>query len=158
MIDLYGIHAGFPGLADAEKMRRLPLKRVEHLEQAFAADIGDPRFIPHIQLHEFESLLFAEPAKFEIFFPGSEKPAAALQAIADAHASPEDIDDGQTTAPSKRIIAQIPAYAGAKAAAAPQLAAAIGLDVIRGKCSHFAAWLSLLERLGDVGAGRDCRQ
>ena len=47
----------------------------------------------------------------------------------------------------------IPVYEGAKAAAAPQLAAAIGLDVIRGKCSHFAAWLSLLEKLGEAGAG-----
>ncbi|MGH7135019.1 MAG: DUF4276 family protein, partial [Pirellulales bacterium] len=134
MIDLYGIHAGFPGLADAEKLRRSPIKRVEYLENAFATDIGDLRFIAHIQLHEFESLLFAEPAKFELFFPDDEKPIAALQAVADAHASPEEIDDGPTTAPSKRIIAQIPAYEGAKAAAAPQLAAAIGLDVIRGKC------------------------
>jgi hypothetical protein len=124
------------------------LKRVEHLEQAFAADIADARFVPHVQLHEFESLLFAEPAKFEIFFPSCEKPVAALQAVADAHASPEEIDDGPTTAPSKRT-----AYEGAKAAAAPQLAAAIGLDVMRGKCSHFAAWLSSLERLGEVGAG-----
>lgn len=150
MIDLYGILVGFPGLAAAEKLRHSPVKRVEHLENAFSADIGDPRFIAHIQLHEFESLLFAEPAKFALFFPADEKPVAALQAVADAHASPEDIDDGPTTAPSKRIIALIPAYEGAKATAAPQLAAAIGLEVIRGQCPHFAAWLSLLEKLGEV--------
>lgn len=54
MIDLYGIHAGFPGVAEAEKLRHSPVKRVEHLENAFATDIGDPRFIPHIQ----RSLLF----------------------------------------------------------------------------------------------------
>ncbi|HQU45414.1 MAG TPA: DUF4276 family protein [Pirellulales bacterium] len=147
MIDLYGIHTGFPGLAEAEKLRHSPAKRVECLENAFAADIGAPRFIPHIQLHEFESLLFAEPAKFELFFPGSEKTVAALKAVADAHASPEEIDDGPTTAPSKRIIALIPAYEGSKATAAPQLAAAIGLETIRGKCPHFAAWLTLLESL-----------
>lgn len=52
MIDLYAIHPNFPGLAEAELMRQDPLKRVELLEQRFAEDIGDQRFIPYIQLHE----------------------------------------------------------------------------------------------------------
>src|SRR5438128_7370767 len=41
LIDLYGIHAEFPGLDEAEKLRPLPDKRVEFLERAFAKDIGD---------------------------------------------------------------------------------------------------------------------
>src|SRR5947209_10872159 len=44
MIDLYAIHAEFPGLDAGEKLRHLPDKRVECLELAFAKDIGDPRF------------------------------------------------------------------------------------------------------------------
>jgi len=58
MIDLYAIHAKFPGLAEAEQLRHLPDKRVEALEQAFANDIGDRRFVPYIQLHEYEAYLF----------------------------------------------------------------------------------------------------
>jgi len=149
MIDLYGIQADFPGLNEAEKLRHLPQKRVELLEQAFADDIGDRRFIPHIQLFEFETMLFVEHSQLERFFPGRGRPIAALQAIADAHPSPEVIDDGPATAPSKRIIAQISAYEQAKPAAGPQVAAQIGLTAIRARCPHFAAWLSRLEKLGE---------
>ena len=55
MIDLYAIPNDFPGLEAAEKLRHSPTKRVEALEQAFAQDISDWRFIPYIQLHEYEA-------------------------------------------------------------------------------------------------------
>jgi hypothetical protein len=148
MIDLYAIHAGFPGLAEAEKLRRSPKQRVEFLEKSFAKDIGDARFVPYIQLHEFEAYLFSEPKWFEHFYDDHAKQIAALQTIADAHESPELIDDGQHTAPSKRIIAELPDYEDAKAAVGPQIAQLIGLDAIRSRCPHFAAWLVRLEELG----------
>ncbi len=68
MIDLYAIHTDFPGLEDAEKLRHLPGQRVDKLEESFAADIGDPRFIPHIQLYEFEAILFCDPAAFSSLY------------------------------------------------------------------------------------------
>lgn len=40
--------------------------KVAVIEKALADDIDDGRFIPYIQLHEFETLLFADPRKFEI--------------------------------------------------------------------------------------------
>ena len=148
MIDLYGIHAEFPGLAEGEKLRHMPDKRVEFLEQAFARDIGDQRFVPYIQMYEFEAYLFSDPTCFEYFYDHHNKQIAALKAIADGHAMPELIDDGQHSAPSKRIIAQLPDYEDAKSAVGPQVAELIGLGAIRGKCPHFAAWLSRLEKLG----------
>jgi hypothetical protein len=148
MIDLYGIHSDFPGLAEAENLRHLPRQRVEQLEEEFANDINDRRFIPHIQLHEFEAILFVNPAAFETFYADCAKQIVALQAIAQTHASPEDIDDGAQTAPSKRLIAQFPDYEGAKRIAGPQIAANIGLEAVRGKCPHFDAWLARLEKLG----------
>jgi len=148
MIDLYAIHAEFPGLAEAEKLRHLPEKRVQTLEQAFSNDIDDDRFVPYIQLHEYEAYLFSDPSWFGYFYDHHEKQIAALKAIADCYATPELIDDGQDSAPSKRIIAEIPDYNGAKSAVGPQVAELIGLDVIRGKCPHFAAWLAQLEKLG----------
>jgi hypothetical protein len=57
MMDLYALPDDFPGWKEAEHLRRSPYKRVELLERAFADDIGDPRFIPHIQLHEYEAYL-----------------------------------------------------------------------------------------------------
>jgi hypothetical protein len=111
MIDLYGIYGEFPGLADAEKLRQTPDKRVEALEEAFAKDIGDIRFVPYIQLHEYEAYLFSDPTWFRYFYDHHEKQIAALKAIADGHATPELIDDGQHSSPSKRIIAELPDYA-----------------------------------------------
>lgn len=148
MIDLYAIHANFPGLAEAEKLRHMPDKRVEALEQAFAKDISDGRFVPYIQLHEYEAYLFSDPTCFRSFYNHHERQIAALKAIADRHATPELIDDGPHSAPSKRIVAELPDYEGARPAIGPQVAELIGLDVIRDKCPHFAAWLSRLERLG----------
>ena len=71
-----------------------------------------------------------------------------LQKVADSVDSPELIDDGQHSAPSKRIIEQIPAYKRLKTSVGPQMAADIGLRAIRLKCPHFDAWISRLEGLG----------
>ncbi|HET9228176.1 MAG TPA: DUF4276 family protein, partial [Thermoanaerobaculia bacterium] len=151
MIDLYAIHADLPGLAEAEKLRHMPDKRVEALEKAFADDIQDDRFIPYIQLHEYEAYLFSDPTWFGFFYERHERQIAALKAIADSYATPELIDDGPASAPSKRIIAEIPDYKGAKPAVGPQVAELIGLNVIRGKCPHFSSWFEKLERLGTQG-------
>ena len=150
MIDLYGIPTDFPGAAEADSLRHVPQERVEAFERAFAKDIGDGRFLPYIQLHEYEAYLFTDVTCFRYFYDHHETQIDALKAIADAHATPELIDDGQHSAPSKRIIAQLPDYEDAKSTVGPLVAERIGLEVIRGKCPHFAAWLSRLERLGDA--------
>lgn len=149
MIDLYAIHTEFPGLVEAEKLRHMPDKRIEALERAFAEDIGDARFVPYIQLHEYETYLFSDPIWFKYFYDHHDKQIAALETIADKHATPELINDGRHSAPSKRIIAELPDYEAAKTVEGPQIAELIGLAVIRAKCPHFAAWLSRLERLGE---------
>ena len=147
MIDLYAIAPDFPGLAESESLRQNPIKRVELLEQRFAEDISDYRFIPYIQLHEYEAYLFADPTCFEYLDAGRTKEIEALQAIANQYETPELINDGQQTAPSKRIIARFPDYEKAKPAFAPQLAERIGLEVIRSRCPHFNTWLLRLESL-----------
>ncbi|HIK10361.1 MAG TPA: DUF4276 family protein [Oscillatoriaceae cyanobacterium M33_DOE_052] len=147
MIDLYAISAQFPGLSESEKLRQNPTERVEFLEQCFAEDIGDARFIPYIQLHEYEAYLFCDPTCFEFVYDNCSRQIAALKNIAAQHDNPELINDGQHTAPSKRIIAQFPAYETGKTADGSQLGELIGLEVIRSKCLHFNAWLSRLESL-----------
>ncbi len=149
MIDLYAIAPDFPGLAEAESLRQNPVERVEFLEQRFAEDINDYRFIPYIQLHEYEAYLFADPTCFEYLDARRTKEIEALRAIANQYETPELINDGQDTAPSKRIIAQFPDYGRAKSAFGPQLAERIGLQVIRSRCPHFNTWLSRLESLNN---------
>ena len=152
MIDLYAIHADFPGLAEAEKLRQMPHKRVEAIEEAFATDICDVRFVLYIQLHEFEACLFSDPTCFEYFYDHHGKQIAALQAIAGRHETPEEIDDRPQKAPSKRIIDKFPDYEDAKPVIGPQVAELIGIRTIRDRCPHFAGWLARLEKLGISGS------
>ncbi len=81
MIDLYAIHSDFPGLDEAKLMSQDPFARVKFLEQKFAEDIGDRRFIPYIQLHEYEAYLFSKPACFEYLSAGNNQEIKALQDV-----------------------------------------------------------------------------
>ena len=147
MVDLYALPADFPGTTAGAGMRDVPHRRVETIEAAWAEETGDPRFIPHVQLHEFEAYLFADIAQLGGFFE-NRSAMRALQKIADAHDSPELIDDGQHTAPSKRIETHIRSYKRMKPVAGPQTAQRIGLPRIRAVCPHFGRWLTRLEQLG----------
>lgn len=155
MIDLYSLPKDFPGYAAAEALRVAPRSRVAALEQALARDVcPDPaRFLPYIQLHEYEALLFVDPEEMQYFYPEHLDALAELRRVAEAHESPELINDGDATAPSKRIIAQFPDYDGAKVVVGPQVAEVIGLDRLRAKCPHFSDWVSRLEQLGDSTPG-----
>ena len=149
MIDLYAIAADFPRLKDADKYQD-PVEKVNFLEQCFREDISDSRFIPYIQLHEYEAYLFANPTYFGDINPSNKRGAKALEAIAQKHDSPELINDGLHTAPSKRIIKHFPEYGTAKVIYGPLLAEKIGLSVIREQCQHFNHWLSKLESLNSA--------
>lgn len=143
MFDLYRLPNDFPGYADGARASD-PYDRVTILEAALSEDIGDRRFIPYIQLHEFEALLFSDAAKLNTQFPEYPDEIHRLAATASTIGSPELVDDGPTTAPSKRIVAAIPEYESRKASAGPIVAAKIGLPVLQSKCRHFREWLERL--------------
>ena len=146
MFDLFRLPSGFPQYAEAKK-KPDPYQRVGRLEEGFAGDLSHPRFLPYIQLHEFEALLLASPAHFDVMFPDAEKAVGNLCDMAAKFESPELIDDGPETAPSKRIIKEIPTYESRKASAGPAIAARIGLDTIRKP-------LSALPTTGSSGSSR----
>jgi len=148
MIDLYAIHSNFPGLEEAEKWRNAPYKRVEALERSWFDETSDARFIPFIQLYEFEAYLFSDVSQFAFFFDNADSKISALQRVADGVLSPELINDGQHTAPSKRINDQFSEYERSKTRVGPQMAERIGLENIRSKCPHFRTWIERLESLG----------
>ena len=89
MIDLYGLHADFPGVEKADKLRNDPYRRVEVLECSWLAETGDRRFIPYIQLHEFEAYLFSDVSKFGFFFDNAGTQVLALKKTVDDARSPE---------------------------------------------------------------------
>jgi len=73
MIDLYAIHADMPGRGEAEQLRYDPQRRVEAMEATFANDIGDERFVPYIQLHEYEACLFVDVTQLGYFYEQADK-------------------------------------------------------------------------------------
>ena len=148
MIDLYALPGDFPGFEKADRHRADPYRRVAALEQAWADETADRRFIPFIQLHEYEAYLFADVSRLSHFYDDSDAEIEALRRVVVGAGSPELIDDGRQTAPSKRIIEQFPDYEHKKATVGPQAAEGIGLATIRCRCRHFAQWLGRLERLG----------
>ena len=144
MFDLYKLPDDFPGYTDPKSVDD-PYQRVAALEKAFSEDIADSRFIPYIQLHEFEALLLADPRKLERQFYEYEVEIDKLVDMVAGFDSPELIDDDN--APSKRIISEIREYEYFKKSAAPIVADAIGLPVLRKTCRHFGEWLATLEAL-----------
>jgi Domain of unknown function (DUF4276) len=150
MIDLYGLGAGFPRYPPPQNLSNIA--KVQYIENAVKDDIceevpelrPDVRFIPYLQLHEYEALLFSDPTAFAdgINHPGL---AHAFQNVCNAFDSPEDINDNPTTAPSKRVLAVCPSYR--KVIEGTRAAIAVGMPRMREQCRHFREWIGALESL-----------
>lgn len=142
MFDLYALPTDFPGMQNAS------LKGIEKsifIENEFKADIGNTRFLPYIQTHEFEALIFCDTSKVDEVIPDcfiSKK----LEAIKCLYASPELINDSPQTAPSKRILSLHRSYN--KVLYGTRIIKKIGLNNLMNECQHFASWIHSLRNLG----------
>jgi len=143
MFDLYALPSDFPDYDQCERFE--PYTRVEALENAFKLAIFDRRFLPYIQIHEFEALILADPTKLDWEYLEHERAIRNLVDMVNEQ-NPELINDGPETAPSKRNLREIPEYD--KATAGVSVAAHIGLPTLRKKCRHFDEWVTQLESLG----------
>lgn len=142
MIDLYAL-PNYPGQHEPSSS---PVEKVQNIEMALRGEIKNPRWLPYIQLHEFEALLYADLDALDNAAPNFDLSAAIGSLKAEvAGLQPEDIDEGRQTAPSKRILRRIPEYA--KAQLGPAAAKGIGLQRLRDACPHFREWLERLEGL-----------
>jgi hypothetical protein len=146
MFDFYARPIDFP----AAPATGTPRQRVETVERAFAADIGDQRFIPYLSLHEYEALLFSDPDVIATQLLADSSQRKALHQIREAFQTPEDIDESWDTAPGNRIRKLFPKYS--KDVTGSLIATAIGLPKIREHCTHFHQWLTQLEALGTQNA------
>jgi len=145
MFDLYALPDDFPGYADARRELD-PYRRVAVLEAALKQDFGHRRFLPYVQLHEFEALILADPQRLDWVYLEHEGAIQRLVEMVEGQ-NPELINDRPEAAPSKRIIEEIPAYEHQKASVGPVVAGKVGLAVLKERCRHFSAWLGQLERL-----------
>jgi hypothetical protein len=150
MLDFYGLGEGFPG---GPVPSHLPsISKVTHIEQAIKAEIcelipdlrPDLRFLPYIQLHEYEGLLFSDPPAFAEAISQPHL-AERFQRVRDEFPTPEDINDNPATAPSKRVLQAYGSYR--KVIHGTIAARGIGIEAMRRECPHFRDWIERLEVL-----------
>lgn len=141
LFDYYGFPDDAPGMAD-RPAGATARQRAQHVEAAFARDIKRSHFIPFLALHEIETWLFCGLEEAAWAFPEGAK-LDKLRAMRDAVSSPEELNDGYLTAPSRRIMGACPDYQ--KAINGPMVLEAIGVEAIRRLCPHFDSWLTALD-------------
>lgn len=146
-VDYYRIRDSynFPGWMNSKSITDI-YDRMRYLFEQMSLDIEinlRSRFIPYIQLHEFEGLLFSDISVFPNNFTKDELDFSLLEtAVKSAH-TPEEINNGPNTAPSERLKRAIKGYD--KIVYGSCLASDIGLKTIREKCILFNEWIEKLE-------------
>ena len=148
-IDFYAIyeHHDFPDWRQslAEPSKSIKMIVLENGMRNSIAPNLQPRFIPYIQLHEFEALIFSDYSSFEEYYEPREANFNRLREICSNNPNPEEINDSPTTAPSKRLETNIRRYD--KVTHGPDICEIIGLPKIRSKCPRFHEWITKLERI-----------
>jgi hypothetical protein len=145
--DLYRLPDDFPRFKELQKKPE-PLQRVVCLEKAFENDVGHEQFIPYIQLFEFEALLFSDVQTIDecvTLTLDSPSQLKKLHHIRNQYPTPEHINDGENTAPSKRLGTLYPHYD--KVLHGSLISESIGLKKMRQECQHFDKWVSCLENM-----------
>lgn len=148
--DYYGLPQGFPGkdtlVAHADIRDKAAAVQDAMVDELIRFIGQDPmrRFIPFVQMYEFEALLFSDPEAFAI---GVDRIALNqhLSAISAQFETPEHINNSPVIAPSKRIEALIADYQ--KPLMGTLAALEVGLDVMRARCALFNDWLTRIESL-----------
>lgn len=143
MIDFFRLPDDFPGYKHAKEKINGNQLQIEYIESEVSQRINHRRFVPYLQLHEFEGLLFTDMKGFNQVPDCNAEVLAALKVIVDGYPNPELINDGPETAPSKRLKRIIPGYD--KPLYGVYIALENGLDSIINKCPRFKNWLEVLE-------------
>lgn len=149
MFDYYALPNDFPGFLESAKIQDVR-NRIISLEQNFAQDIDNNDFIPYIQLHEFETLLFVDITKLVSEYPLCVDAINTLKIETDVYGDPELINDSPETAPSKRIIKALEnQYNYNKVQSGAIVTSKIGIDSLLQNCHHFNEWITRIVSISD---------
>ena len=143
MLDYYALPTDFPGFS---AQTGSCYEKTAHLEQEFAQNINKANFLPYLQLHEFEALLFSSIDDIVDTMPNGDRKRVDLEAIKREFSNPEEINNRPETCPSRRLLGLFPDYN--KTVYGTLISSNIGLDVMRRECPHFNEWLVKLEAVG----------
>lgn len=149
MFDYFRLDPNWPGNVNIqgnptaiEKAERIEKETFVKIKELFPEHNVEGRFIPYIEMHEFEALLFSE-ASILAKKLGVNK--SKIEDILQEFGEPEEINDGPDTAPSKRLISLKSGYR--KVAMGKTISETIGIPTIRKKCPHFDSWITRLEKI-----------
>lgn len=156
LVDYYAMPDSWPGRADS--CSKPVSERGIYVENLLELELQKElpgRFHPCVQLHEFESLLFVDPAATALSIAAGgggindRYIAQRMNAIkAECGGSVEQINDVPEKAPSKRLIKIMPGYD--KVAWGVTAAADISIPVLSAGCPWLSRWLS---RIGGLAKG-----
>lgn len=151
LIDFYRIGKDWGGvneieesMSSDEKAQTVERFALHDAKKILSAVDVERRLLFNVVMHEFEGLLFSDPEAI-VRVTRAVKAVAELKDIAKTFPTPEDIDSGRNTAPSKRLVSCKANYG--KVVHGTRIVEEIGLDAIRGKCPHFNFWMMRLESL-----------
>ena len=141
MFDLYALPNDFPGYSEANSIGDR-YERVLSFEKAFSKAVASERFIPYIQLHEYEALVFCGLDYLLQMYKGCEKSIEKLKLDLTKVDNPELINDN-------RIIKAIEGekkkrYNYDKPKAGKFVAQKVGMETLRSQCPHFNEWVEKL--------------
>lgn len=155
MFDYFRIDSDWPGMNDIRTKNKsgISLKsqdKAKIIEEAtydrILADIpgcnAENRFIPYIEMHEFEALLFSDA---HILAEQTGITFSKIDEIIRQYSEPEEINDNPEQAPSRRLKYLCRQYD--KIDYGKNISEAIGIPTIRNKCPHFNEWLRKMEEL-----------
>ena len=162
MFDYFRIDSKWPGRAEVRQqilngVTLTAIHKAKILETATRNEIvrnfsgydSENRFIPYIEMHEFEALLFSDA---DTLAEKTGIDVSRIRRILEEYTNPEEIDDNPAKAPSKRLGALKNGYR--KVAMGKTVSEAIGIQAIRRQCSHFDNWLTKLEHFKGVANGK----
>lgn len=129
-------------LTAAEKAETIEEATANEVTEAFASYRAGHRFVPYIEMHEFEALLFSDP---DILAGTMSVDVSLIHGILRECGEPEEIDEDPTRAPSKRLERLKGGYR--KVFDGRRISQAIGIPTMRRQCDHFNDWLARLESL-----------
>jgi len=138
MFDYYAMPANTPRIECDE---RNIYRRMLIIEQAIDDDIARSNFFFHFMLHEFEGLLFSDPSAFSLIANTAQ--VEEIRKVRGAAQSPEHINNGYETAPSKRIKRIVPNYG--KVTSGVLLSKHMGIECMLRECRHFSDWVDRMK-------------
>jgi len=155
MFDYFRIDSEWPGVQNikdkaqqgimfsaVEKGQTLEQETFIKLKAQLVEHDVDKRFLPYIEMHEFEALLFSDA---DILADKIKVNVQKINSILEAYNSPEEINTEPSKAPSKRLDMLVKGYR--KVAMGKVISESIGVPRMRQECAHFDNWLKKLEKL-----------